>query len=362
MSFVLNDSWLFRLMVCSLGIAAIAGAPAKAESVVIKRKYDASKPHYSELKVDVVQKVAAAGMPGGAMEIKFTTLYGLREKVKESSGGKKTVTLTFERAMQSMDMPMMGNVEFDTDDPEDPEAAPMLAAIYQHFIGEAMTIEIGEDGKVIGFSGLDALSEKVSAKASVNQFWMMMKRIFTDKRGRNDWAEDPLLIYPNRSVKVGEQWEAESVDEDPQVGKLTSKHKYKLEKVATEEGRKVAHISYTSTISKAPDAESKDAADPEKPKTTVEGSSVGNAVYDIERGVVVRDTKEEKRKIVGPASAFGGGAGEMTVDIKIKSSSRIVPDAERASQKEKTARKIEERKKAEAEDDDDEDEDEDDDE
>lgn len=355
-----TKSFRVRIAVVAIGSVLSGGAALQAESVLIQRKYDPSRPMFSEMKIDTVQKISAPGMPGGGMEIKVSQLYCLKEKVKEGDGGRKIVTLTFDRAMQSMDMPMMGSAEFDSDDPDDPDGAPMLGVIYKNLVGESLTVEIDKEGKVAGFSGMDAIASKISEKASVNQFWMMMKSYFTDERGRGSYAEDPLRFYPNRSVKVGDTWESESTDEMPQVGKTQTKHQFKLEKLATEDGRKVAYITYTTRESLIPSEGEENEAGGKK---SVEGSSNGTAIYDIERGLIVRNTGEEKKKVVMPGQSMGGGASEVTIEVKSKFISKVFGEEERTRQKEVTARKIAERKKAEEEEDEDEeDDDEDDDE
>lgn len=332
-----------------LGVVLGFGASAlAAESLVIQRKYDPKRVNYLESKADITQKIKMPNMPnGGEMEIKIKQVFNIRENVEEGKLGKKAVKLTFDRAMQSMDSPMMGTMEYDTDDPDNEEWAPQLGQIFQPMIGETLMVEVTRDGKVVKFSGMDAIAKKISEKAVGNMFWQQMKGRYTDQRARREYGEDPLRMYPNKEVKVGESWEVVSEDEDPQLGLVIRKTRYTLEKIGTEDGRKVAVISSQTDISKGEGGEG-DAA-----KAKVSGKATGKSLYDVDLGIVVRNETESDMKIKMAAQ------GNM-MDINVLSSgvSRLMTEAERQKQKEEMAAKIAERKKAEeAEEEEDEDED-----
>lgn len=325
---------------------SFGAAEAPAESVKIHRKFDTKSKHYVERSTDIIQKISGAGMPGGGpMEIKMHQLFGVEEKVEDGKLGKKALTITFERARQSMDMPMMGNIEYDSDDPDNEEAAPQLSSLLKPMIGEKLTMEITRDGKVVNFAGMDAIAKKISENATANPLWMQQKQRFTDRRARKEWGEDPLRMYPNKEVNVGDSWESTSEDEDPQLGTILSKTKYKLEKLTKEDGRQIAEISYATDISKIKDGEG------DTGRAKMEGKSSGKAFYDAESGLIVRQEGEGETKLKMPSQA-----GELDIVIVSKSTMRHLSEAMRKQQKEEMAAKIAERKKAEeAEDDEDDD-------
>ncbi len=364
-----SDFRLRRISLLGL-LAALTVSTAMAESVVIKRKFEAGSSHLFEMKTQATQEMS--GMPnvpkGESMKMKFDTVLCRREQVKDGAMGKKEITATFDRAVQIFDMPMMGGtLEFDSDDAENEEAAPQLATIFGPMVGESIKYEVGRDGKVLNFSGMSEIAKKIDAKATMNMFWSQMKSEFTDKAGRRQYAEDPLLIYPGKEVSVGDTWTGISKQERPRIGTIVEKSTYKLDRIGTENGRKVAFISYTTDVSSEGGSEEKKPADAkgEEKKgggSSVKGSGKGKAVYDIELGMIVSNESESKSDVRMSLSEMGGGEGTMKINSTVKSNMRLLSEADRTKQKEEAAQKIAARKKAqeeeEAEDDEDDDEDE----
>ncbi|OQZ07150.1 MAG: hypothetical protein B6D36_01395 [Planctomycetes bacterium UTPLA1] len=351
-------------------LAALTVSTAMAESVVIKRKFEAGSSYLFESKIHATRVMS--GIPnvpkGESIKMQFDTVLCRREQVKDGAMGKKEVTATFERAVQIFDMPMMGGtLEFDSDDAENEEAAPLLATIFGPMVGESIKYEVGRDGKVLNFSGMDEIAKKIDAKATMNMFWTEMKSEFTDKVGRRQYAEDPLMIYPGKEVAVGDTWSATSKQERPRTGTVVENVTYKLDRIGTENGRKVAFISYTIDESSEGGDVDKKADDAKGEKkgsgTKVKGSGKGKAIYDIELGVIVSNETDSKSDIRMSLSEVGGGEGTMKISIAVKSNTRMISEADRNKQKEEAAQKIAARKKAQAEEEaeDEEDDDEDDD-
>jgi len=355
--------------VCFIGLlSALTVNTAMAESVLIKRKFEAGSSHLFESKTQATQEMS--GMPnvpkGESMTMKFDTVLCRREQVKDRAMGKKEITATFDRAVQIFDMPMMGGtLEFDSDDAENEEAAPQLATIFGPMVGESIKYEVGRDGKVLNFSGMVEIAKKIEAKATMNMFWGQMKDQFTDKSGRRQYAEDPLLIYPGKEVAVGDTWSATSKQERPRMGTIVEEFNYKLDRIGTENGRKVAFISYTTNVSseggkvekKADDAKGEEK---ESGGSRVKGSGKGKAVYDIELGMIVSNESESKSDIRMSLSEMGGGEGTMKIRSTVTTNTRLISEADRNKQKEEAAQKIAARKKAQEEEEADDDEDDDD--
>lgn len=365
-------------LLCAVVAAPVMASPTTGDSVVVERKFEPGKKNYVEVASDINQKIKAEGMPGGGMDIKIKNLFGVWEEAEVRRAGK-TVTLTFDRVMQAMDIPMMGEMQYDSDDPTNDENAPQLSSLWEPMVGEKVTIEFATDNKVSDFHGMDEIAKKISKKAAANPFWGQMKGRFNDKTARREWADDPMRLYPNRAIKVGEDWRVNAEEDDPQLGKMQRDYVYHLDKVTTEDGRKIAHISFTGDIASKsdagadaekdkpaakPEAAKKEAADddeegegdeekaaeeaPAKPAgTKVKGKVKGHALYDVERGVATRVEAESEMQIVMPNRMSPAG-GEMTVESKTKSVRILRSEAERTAEEKAMAQKIEERKKAEA--------------
>ncbi len=137
---------LSRVALILAAVFVFPAGSALGESVMVKRAYVPGRIAYIETQMEEVLEFS--GMPMPPMKFHVKQLYGLWEEVKSVTGDKATIVLTFDRAARNVEAPMMGDVEFDTDDPEYEEAAPQLGTVLKPMIGMAMTMEVDQDGKV----------------------------------------------------------------------------------------------------------------------------------------------------------------------------------------------------------------------
>ncbi len=374
----------------------ISTGPAFGESVLIKRKYVPDRTSYIQSRTNILQDIS--GLPMPPMKLQSDQLFGLWEKIKPTADGKTKVVLTFDRAARTATVPMMGDSEFDTDDPEHEEAAPQLGAVLKPIIGMALEMEVGKDGKIASFSGMDAIYKKVSQEAIASMHWEQMKEDFTNERGKETWGSGLLLIYPNKKVKKGDTWKATSSRARPPIGTVVTEYQYKLDRIGKEDGRKIAVISYTAKVSLQPDAEqATDAKADGKPKTTassdepdkketkkegaekkeaakdkelnaeVTGTLSGTANYDIKLGRVIKRNVDGQVDIKVPLSKLmpnvpAGEEPKLAVfKITLKSDLSVLSEEDRNTQKAEARKKAELRRQAEEEEDDDDDDDEEDD-
>ena len=370
-----------RSCFATLAFAALSvswAGMAFGESVMVKRKYIPGRVSYIESRTDVVQEISGLPMPPMKFDVK--QLYGLLEKVEPGTEGDMKITLTYDRAVRTVEAPMMGNLEFDTDDPDYEEAAPQLGTILKPMIGMAMTMEIDKAGKVVSFSGMDAINKKISELAVASMHWEQMKEEFTNERGRQDWGEDPLLIYPNKKVKVGDTWEASSIRERPRVGTVVTDRRYKVERIGTENGRQIVEISVVGVISKKKDVKDdagaekpaekegdadKEGAEKAAPEAEIKGSLFGTAIYDVERGRIVKNTGGGEFDVKIPLSQLIPNLPESEepqfaiFNAEIKTATLILSEKQREAQRLEAKKKAEMRRKAEEEEDEEEEDEED---
>jgi len=366
------------LSVCPVGTAF-------GESVMLKRVCAPGRISYIENQVVIEQDIS--GLPMPPMKFQLKQLYGLWEEVKSAAGDKTEIVLTYDRAARMSEAPMMGAVEFDTDDPDYEEAAPQLGVVLKPMIGMAVTMELDKDGKVVAFSGMDAINKKVSERAVASMHWAQMQEEFTDERGKETWGTGPRLIYPNKKVKVGDTWKASQSIERHMVGTIVTDYQFKVDRIGMENGRKTVSISVNGVMSAGADAkedsDSKEPASKEEgkdendattdeakqpdPKTVVDGTVTGTALYDVQLGRIVKRTSESHVDIKIPLSKVMPNlpAGEepqfAIFNTILKGTTSILTEKERNAQKTEARKRAELRKKAEEEEDDDDDEEEDDD-
>jgi hypothetical protein len=260
----------------------------------------------------------------------------------------------------------MGNAQFDTDDPEHEEAASQLGVVLKPMIGMPMTMEVDNNGKVLSFTGMDEINKKVSSNAIASMHWEQMKEEFTNERGKETWGQEPLLIYPNKEVGVGDTWEATSTIERPPMGTFVTTYHFKVDSIGTENGRKVVAISMTAevTAGEEPEKAGDETGTPEPP-TEVSGKLSGMSTYDVELGRVVKQTAKGNVDIKIPLSKLMPAAPPSAepqfavFKIALDETSRVLTEKERNAQKDEARKKAEARRLAEeAEDEEDEEDDE----
>jgi len=334
---------------------------ARAESVMIKRKFEPGSKQYVESAVEVKQKIS--GTPMGDMNIDVRRVYGLWETVESVEGDVAEVRLTFDRAAQWMDFPMWNNPYFDSDDPHDPDAAELLRRIYSELIDKSINLKI-KDAEIVEFGGLDEIREYISRKIGTNFIWQQMSAEFTNEQGKQNWEEALFQLYPEKEIKVGETWDSSATAVHPKIGTTRTDFTYKLDRFTDKGGRRIAVITYDAKVDTVHGNEQ-----PDPNAAELSGTTEGEALYDVQAGVVVSDHYTNATQIKMPIPGTGSADQPpqfMNVEVRLNADlKRQTPEA-RAADKAEARSKAEARAKAEqAEEDeekvDDEDEDEDDD-
>ncbi len=359
-------------------LSILASGQAFGESVMIKRKFDAGRVSYIENKVEIDQKISGLPMPD--MKFRIVQLFGLLEKVESIGGGKAKIVLTFDRAMRSVESSLMGTSEFDTDDPEHEEAAPQLGVVLEPMIGMPLTMEVDRDGELVSFAGMEAINKKVSEQAVASMHWEQMKSEFTDELGKETWGREPLLIYPNKEVEVGDTWKASSEIARPPFGTFVTGYRYTLDRIAVEDGRKTAVIKVEGVVSGRSDSETSTEAEERgtapkgdkendsaegdgkkaSPEVEVRGAISGTALYDVALGRVVRETTQGEMDItialsrLNPALEGLGESEFATFKFTFDGMTRVLTEEARNRQKAEARRRAELRRMAEEEDEEDE--------
>ena len=301
------------IVACLLTIPCIT--QVRAQSVRIEPKYKSGESTYVEQNADIHQKMEGGPMPG-AMEIDIKRVYGLNRKVEATPDGGAKITMTFDRTMQKFDSPMMTGA-FDSDAPDEDDS-PMLAGPFKAMVGGTFTMEVDKEGKVKDFSGMKKILEKVEDASGGNPLSGQLRGELTDERGKSTYGEQVYLMYPNKEVNVGETWAKTFHDVLPQIGKVVSHYDYKLDRIAEENGHKMAIVSYKSTTEK--DSSGKPGDEMPGASTKLTGSGNGQLTYDVEQGAVTRQTSDGRMNIEITRGAPGKKAkgGDKAADAKSK--------------------------------------------
>ena len=227
-------------------------------------------------------------------------------------------------------------------------------------IGMKVNMEVDKDGEIVSFTGMDAINKKVSEHAIASMHWDQMKEDFSDERGQERWGKEPLLIYPNRQVKVGDTWEGSISVDRPPMGIFVTSYKFEVDRIGIEDGRKSVVISVEGLVSAGPEGEGQPEKEQEAgPKTEVTGSLSGTGVYDVELGQVVNRTIKGNVDIRIPLAKLipnlPASEEPQFADFKIglTETTRVLTRKEREAQKEEVRKRAEARRLAEEEEDED---------
>ncbi|MCG3126323.1 MAG: hypothetical protein CHACPFDD_01155 [Phycisphaerae bacterium] len=316
--------------VVALPLLLSVGA-AWAQSVHLKPKFEKGRELYFERTNDITQKMDG---PQGAMEFKIRSVEGVMQKVDAVDKSGTHLTLTFARLATESDVPAMGG-SFDSDRRGEDESDE-LAIIYEPMLGQSIKLDIDEKGKAVKLDGMKAIVERMAKEAGGNQMFEQISRRMTDDEYRKSWGDARYVLYPQKEVKVGDTWTNEISSKDPFFGATHSKFECKLESVGEVDGRKVAVVSYTSTMTQVdPSAPS---GNPMIKSTKIDSaSSKGTARFDIALGEFCSDQREASLNVTLELNSGGDAeAGEgqkMKLEIGSKEQVTVMTAAEREKAK-----------------------------
>ena len=358
-------SRLSRMLILTL----IAASPVTAEdAILLKPKYEVGRTRYIEnhISMDMTQSMGQAQGVKGSIERTF----GAMQEVKEGSESGGKWQMTFDRVAQDFKFSGMTAL-FDSDDPNNEDASPSLAAFVKPMLGMSLNLKIGADGEISSCEGMKEIVKKISARGP-STFSMMMLPEMTDDRAKSTWGDSLLILYPNKKVKVGDTWKKSVEVTAPKLGKITSQYDCKLDKITEQGGRKVAVVEYHSTsriadspadvaADKADDDKKDDAAadkdsasgtkkdtKPAEPTSKLDGKSTGRAVFDVETCELLSRT--DNGSVVIQMSMAPGGP-KMTIEQTIKTQVTIFSETDRKKAKAEIAKKVAAEKAAQKDDD-----------
>jgi hypothetical protein len=370
---------------CTLAVLAlIAPSAARAsEKLLLAPAHKAGQGCYVQLDQNIQ---FSQSMVGGSSEMppmkgQFHRLYGLMRKVESADSKGLKLSFKFDRVNQNFKMGFM-SAAFDSDDPENEDASPQLAAPIKEIVGQSIKVHFDDKGKVTSFSGMDAIGEKIEA-LQANPFAMQIRQEMTDARGKIIWGDSLYVLYPWKKVGVGEKWNRSLTIDLPRIGKITTDYECRLDSIKEEGGRKVAVISFKGTSRSAAKAEqasgengdemaddeddgadeAKEKKNPAPPPAKVKGEVEGKARFDVAQGEIVdrQQTVKMKIELTAPSPAGEGKGPRVKIDQEIVEHYTTHTVADRDKEKAAAAAKIAEAKKKAAEEEGDDEEGEDDD-
>lgn len=310
-------------------IAFFTVAASRADDgALLKPRFDAPAESYVEFDTDTVQKFA--GPDGKPMQVTSRSVYGLLQKATAKGDGVE-IEATLDRLFGSMAFSESMKSTYDTDEPDFEDASPLHRDAFTPILNMPIKITVNGDGVAAAIDGGEAIRKKLKALGDQSYIAKGLAEGDLTDRQIQSWAgELPLVLLPNRNIKVGETWKKTQNDEYQQVGKVIVNYDCKLDRREKKDGRDVAIISYKGTVVK--DANEK----PEKDKRLgkIDGTFTGTAIFDVAQGRIIEIQRDTQAKIeVPPWWTQDAKAPLLKIDGQVKLAYTFASAADRRKHK-----------------------------
>ena len=323
--------------VMTAGLAACALLPAVAlsqETVNLTPRFEPGRVVYVEVTFDVKQSITGGAFGETGNKRSYHNVFGALQKVESASAEDGAqISLSFDRVAQRLDMPM-ATLSFDSDvDRQD--ADNLLGGIWNPVLGESVCMAVDTQGRVASFGGMGKVVEKVkkhidNRKPCKQLFADSLSRYFEDDLQQVVWGEQRFVLYANKEVSVGDTWTNTYRQPGPD---REAEYLVKLDRIAEQDGRKVAIVSYEATFRRPKDA--KDTNLPGGARLMyARGSLAGMATFDIELGefTTQQDQGKSKMYIIVPVPNREKPQ-TLTVVNAFERTYQVTSEAERAKNK-----------------------------
>lgn len=194
--------------------ALVSSATLAAQDVALRYRW--TKGEEVRYRTTTQTDMQMSGLPGmGDMNVTMTMVQVNKFVVDDvAADGSATLRNTYESIKMSMNVPMMGDVTYDSANPSASAGNPMsdaLAKTVGAMSGETITMVVAANGKVGKIDGLAKVIEKAKAGAAASGASMglgNMDAMMTEE-GQRSSIEQMFSPLPEKPIKVGETWKNE---------------------------------------------------------------------------------------------------------------------------------------------------------
>lgn len=244
------------------------------------------------------EQAGAAGF-GPNMKTTQHQVFTLKEEVKElSPEGTATVEQTIESMKFDMDVPGMGKMSYDSENP-DQSAHPMapMAQPMTKLVGKSFTLVRDKTGKILEMRGMQELMEEMMAGFGNDPMSAQIKNQFSEMfkdENFESFNQCSFEALPAEAVGPGSSWGCTTSQSIPMLGQMQRDSTYTLEGYQTVDGMECADIAFTFKGDQDPSALSA-GSNPmaqfmEFKSMSLEGS--GNMLFAKEEGHLVKQTSK----------------------------------------------------------------------
>lgn len=270
------------------GVSAVGGslliaasAAAAAEPVAIKFKWTQGEPVVYRMTQDIAGTMTMSGQPPMQTSQKQVTTTSM-DVQSIAEDGAATVKVTTDAVRMEMQQPMMGEIVYDSSDPDTDTSNPMAQA-FSVMVGESYTMVVTPMGEVRKVEGMDRIFDKLTDQMNGPEMVEAMKQNLGDEAMRA-MMENAFRAWTVEGVEPGDTWTVQLKQPLPMVGTMTSDSTMTLKEVTTVDGRRIARIG--TTVKMTLDAEGAEVPGmPPGVEITMDGGTgEGETLFDLDRG------------------------------------------------------------------------------
>jgi hypothetical protein len=244
------------------------------------------------------EQAGAAGF-GPNMKTTQHQVFTLKEEVKElSPEGTATVEQTIESMQFDMDVPGMGKMSYDSENP-DQSAHPMapMAQPMTKLVGKSFTLVRDKTGKILEMRGMQELMDDMMAGFGNDPVSSQIKNQFSEMfkdENFESFNQCSFEALPAEAVGPGSSWGCTTSQPIPMLGQMQRDSTYTLEGYETVDGMECANIAFNFKGDQEPSNLSS-GSNPmaqfmEFKSMSLEGS--GNMLFAKEEGHLVKQTSK----------------------------------------------------------------------
>lgn len=327
------------LVAAALSAAVVGSVPcvvlAGDESVDLRPRHVPGDSAYVEFRQDVDSTVSGSMIPSGTMKSKASQVIGATQLIEKPAAGEKVARLkfTWDRVALSVDSQMQ-SIHFDSDKADEAGPATMMAMFFRPMLGQSLTLDMDDAGQVTKVGGLDAVRKHVQQAAGNPMLYQQMSSSLDDETNRQMWGATRYVLYPNKQVKVGDTW-SRGMQQKGRNALLNYEYKCKLSAIRPDQGRQVAIVTYDGTVKKDDKNPQSQPTGPQVESLT--GTFTGTAVYDVERGAMVKQTQDVTMTAESTMAQPGAAPGKLTSSQTIHQTYTLMTPQQRQAEKAKAA-------------------------
>lgn len=281
-------------------LLVLAAAPLalSAQQVDLRWKYQAGEQLVYQVTLEQEATLPGQGSQSG------TQVQTMRWAVDDVAGnGDATVTVTTER-MQMHQVGPGGSIDYDSETM--PDSTSPQAAMFGAIVDMSYTLVIAPDGTVKEVRGLEGMIDEMMAGFSsdvAGQVRQQFGQMFSEESIRN-MMQQSIQSFPAEPVGPSDTWETSYSMPVPMLGDITTTATFTLDDVVTREGRQVALISSTGTVSLG------EASGQLAGMMEMDDGTITSALeFDVERGHILLGTTDTSMTM-----SMSAGGQSMSVE------------------------------------------------